>query len=77
MTAKTIDIQEAQTSLLQLLTSAIKGVDIIIAKDNVPLVRLVPVQSSQRRVAGLHEGAMYMHDDFDAPLPDEFWLGSK
>jgi hypothetical protein len=24
--------------------------------------------------AGLHLGAMVMSDDFDQPLPDEFWL---
>jgi hypothetical protein len=37
------------------------------------------VQPSQRlgfqRVAGLHEGQIWMSDDFNEPLPDEFWLG--
>ena len=27
------------------------------------------------RVAGLHEGQTLISDDFDEPLPDEFWLG--
>ena len=27
------------------------------------------------RVAGLHEGQVWMSDDFDDPLPDSFWLG--
>ncbi len=27
------------------------------------------------RIAGLHPGAITMAEDFDAPLPDEFWLG--
>jgi hypothetical protein len=30
---------------------------------------------SKPRVAGLHPGAIVMAADFDAPLPDEFWLG--
>ena len=30
--------------------------------------------SSVRR-AGLHAGAWQVAPDFDAPLPDEFWLG--
>ena len=31
----------------------------------------------QPRVAGLHEGnVLYIADDFDAPLPDSFWLGT-
>ena len=27
------------------------------------------------RIAGLHPGAIEMAPDFDAPLPDKFWLG--
>ena len=27
------------------------------------------------RIAGLHEGQTVVSDDFDEPLPDEFWLG--
>jgi hypothetical protein len=29
----------------------------------------------KERVANLHPGAAVMSDDFDAPLPDRFWLG--
>ena len=76
MNSTTIDVNEAQTQLLQLLTLALKGFDVVIAKDDIPLVRLVPVPSQrQSRVANLHEGAMRMRADFNDPLPDEFWLG--
>lgn len=27
------------------------------------------------RIPGLHAGKIWMSDDFDDPLPDEFWLG--
>ncbi len=30
-----------------------------------------------RRVAGLHAGQTWISDDFDAPLPDSFWLGEE
>ena len=30
---------------------------------------------SVNRLAGLHQGAWEVAPDFDAPLPDEFWLG--
>ena len=33
--------------------------------------------NKKRRVLGLHAGSMWMSDDFDAPLPDEFWLGKS
>jgi hypothetical protein len=31
--------------------------------------------ASGQRVLGLHAGSMWMSDDFDAELPDEFWFG--
>jgi antitoxin (DNA-binding transcriptional repressor) of toxin-antitoxin stability system len=78
MTATTIDVLEAQTQLLQLLALALKGGDVIIAKDNIPLVRLVPVEpQGKRRIAGLHKGAMRTTADFNDPLADDFWLGAE
>jgi hypothetical protein len=40
---------------------------------------LAPAQpaSSTTRKAGLHAGCAVMADDFDAPLPDDFWLGTE
>lgn len=77
MSATTIDVHEAQAQLLQLLTLALKGSEVVIAKDNIPLVRLVPIKPpKKRRIAGLHKGAIRMRADFNDPLPDEFWLGS-
>ena len=29
----------------------------------------------QQRVLGLHQGMGWMSDDFNDPLPDEFWVG--
>jgi Protein of unknown function (DUF2281) len=29
------------------------------------------------RILGLNRGALKMSDDFDEPLPDEFWLGEE
>lgn len=31
--------------------------------------------SADPRVSGLGKGMWQVADDFDAPLPDEFWLG--
>ena len=78
MPATTIDVHDAQTQLMQLMTLVLKGGDVVIAKDNVPLVRLVPVKPQKKgRTAGMHKGAMRMSADFNEPLPDEFWLGGE
>jgi hypothetical protein len=34
-------------------------------------------ETAAARSAGLHAGAWEVAADFDAPLPDEFWLGRE
>ncbi|MCO5196363.1 MAG: toxin-antitoxin (TA) system antitoxin [Anaerolineae bacterium] len=77
MATKTVDIQDAQTQLTELLDLALQGTEVIFARDNMPLARLTAVDAvpGKKRVAGLHEGAIWTSEDFDDPLPDEFWLG--
>ena len=35
----------------------------------------MPPKSPSPRRPNLHPGEIWMSDDFDDPLPDEFWLG--
>ena len=78
MLTKTISIRDAQSNLREWVKRALKGDEIIIADADQPLVRLVPVfRGDQPRVAGLNEGQIWTSDDFDQPLPDEFWSGSQ
>lgn len=72
---KTVDVKEAQTHLPELLSLALRGDEVIITEDDKPLARLVPVSSEGSRVAGLNRGSILAGDDFDEPLPDDFWLG--
>ncbi|MBN3872026.1 MULTISPECIES: type II toxin-antitoxin system VapB family antitoxin [unclassified Nostoc] len=37
----------------------------------------LPQQSPQKRVLGLNQGKIWISDDFNDPLPDEFWLGES
>jgi len=64
------NIAEAKARLPSLVRETLAGVEVIIAKDNKPLVKLVPV-SVRRRVPGTGKGqVLYMSPDFDAPLED-------
>ena len=38
---------------------------------------IITEKYSKHRKFGLHRGLMKMSDDFDAPLPDSFWLGEE
>jgi len=76
----TLSITEAQGQLSQLLELAQAGHEVIIQDPQKGKARLVaiaaPRMSGPRRF-GLHEGEVWMSDDFNAPLSDSFWLGEK
>ncbi|MCC5627772.1 DUF2281 domain-containing protein [Nostoc sphaeroides] len=36
-----------------------------------------PQQPPQKRVLGLNQDKIWISDDFNKPLPDEFWLGES
>lgn len=66
-----VNIHEAKTQLSKLIQEALAGEDVIIAKGNKPIVKLVPLnQEKKQRQLGASRGAMVMADDFDAPLDD-------
>lgn len=78
MLTKTISIRDAQANLREWVKRALQGDEIIIADADRPLVRLVPiVRGDQPRMAGLNQGQIWTSEDFDQPLPDEFWTGSQ
>lgn len=75
MSTTTVNMHEAKTRLSELLALALQGEEVIIAKANKPMARLVPVeQPKKKRIAGLHRGKIWMSDDFNDPLPDELFL---
>ena len=69
MKPQTVDINDAQTRLKDLVNQVAEGVQIILCEDNKPIARLLPVG---QRVPGLHPDAIWTSHDFDVPLPDGF-----
>lgn len=77
MSIRTVNIHEAKTHLSELLALVLAGEEVVIAKANKPVARLVPLVSPRKkRVFGLHRGDFGISHDFDEPLADEFWLGN-
>jgi len=67
-----INIHEAKTHFSKFINQALKGEEIIIAKDGKPLIRLVPYTVDiETRKGGQFRGLMQISDDFDAPLPED------
>lgn len=65
-------VHEAKTNLSKLIRLALAGEEVIIARGDEPVVRLVPMTAEKpQRQLGIAEGfVLYMADDFDAPLED-------
>ena len=67
---RTVNISHAKTHLSRLVEEAASGEEIVIAKHNRPMARLVALDVSMRpRVPGGWAGKLRMADDFDALLP--------
>ena len=71
MNTKTIALKDVQASLDTLFALVREGSEVIIMDGDKPLARVSPVEAG-KRVPDLHPGA-WISDDFDEPLPDEFW----
>lgn len=84
MKVTTVDISDAFPLLTDLLALTAQGEEVLIADHGKPLARMAPVETGEiltteaplpKRILGLHEGQGWMSDDFNDPLPDEFWGG--
>ena len=68
----TVTIHEAKATLSKLIEEALSGQEVVIARRNKPLVRIVPLeQPATRRRIGSARGKISLAPDFD-DLPEGF-----
>ena len=79
MPTQTINLDKVGKQLAELLAIVENNGEIVIAQNGKPLARLEPITQpkKKKRIAGLNRGMIWTSEDFDAPLPDEFWLGKE
>jgi prevent-host-death family protein len=66
-----VNIHTAKAHLSDLIKKVLLGEEVIIARDNKPIVKLVPLtQPNRKRQIGLSKGLVQMSDDFNEPLDD-------
>jgi len=66
-----VNIHYAKTHLSKLIQESLGGEEIIIAKNNKPIVRLLKIeQTEQKRKLGSAKGKIFISEDFDQPLDD-------
>ncbi len=67
-----LNITDAKAHFSKLVDQALLGEEVIIARDNKPLVKIVPIEIPQKiRKPGSGKGQLIeMSDDFDQPIDD-------
>lgn len=66
-----VSVEEAKANLPELIEAVVSGEEVLIAKDDQPMAKLVSAESSQnRRQFGGAKGLITIHEDFDEPLED-------
>lgn len=75
MTTQTLDITQALIAKLQSLPPEQQQIlldfaDFLVQKHGQP-------QTGEQRVPDLNRGEVWMSEDFNDPLPDEFWTGEQ
>jgi antitoxin (DNA-binding transcriptional repressor) of toxin-antitoxin stability system len=81
---KTVEMTEL-TSLKDMVALAKEEAEVVLTEGHKPVAKILPFAgppvkapaAPQQRKLGLHPGAWVASDDFDKPLPDDFWLGKE
>ncbi len=69
---KQVNIHQAKTHLSRLIEDVESGEEVVIARHNKPVAKLVSyVAEKKERKPGQLRGLMRIGEDFDAPLPDD------
>lgn len=69
---KAVNVHDAKTGSSRLLAKAERGEEIVIARAGKPVARLIPLGPvAGAPTLGADKGAFVVHDDFDAPLPED------
>lgn len=70
-TVRQYNVAQAKAQFSELVKRAMAGEAVVIARDNKPVLALVPLADpTARRVPGSAGGRVWMAPDFDAPLED-------
>jgi antitoxin (DNA-binding transcriptional repressor) of toxin-antitoxin stability system len=66
----TIDVDKEDRPLGELVEQTLGGTEIVLARGNRPVAKLVAIPATPHRQFGSAKGLIVMADDFDAPLED-------
>jgi len=66
-----VNIHQAKTNLSKLIKKVVNGEEVIIAKGNIPVAKLVGLKrANPKRKLGSAKDSLTISSDFDSPLDD-------
>jgi prevent-host-death family protein len=65
-----VNIAEAKARFSELIEKAVLGEEVIVAKDNKPVAKIVPLRPAKPEPGTGKGHIRWISDDFDAPLDD-------
>ncbi len=66
-----VNIHEAKTHFSKLVQRVASGETITIARAGKPVALLTPApKPAKRRIPGIDKGKIFIHDDWDDPIPE-------
>ena len=68
---KKVTVHVAKTQLSRLIEAALAGEEVVIAKGDKPVVRLVPIPQGQFKFGVLPRGVLGEGPDFFAPMDED------
>ncbi len=80
MSTQTVNLDKVEKQLAELLAIVSVESEVLITQNGKPIARLASVAASsakKKRIAGLNRGSIWTSEDFDKPLPEEFWSGKE
>ena len=70
MTMAQFNIAEAKAKFSELIEKAMLGEEVVVAKGNRPVAKIVPIRPAVRKPGTGKGQILYMSDDFDSPVED-------
>ncbi len=71
---QTVSVHEAKTHLSKLLRNVSNGEEVIITNGGKPVAKLTAFKKPRRQLGDM-KGQFTIPEDFDAPMPDEWFFG--
>ncbi len=79
MATKNISLADAENHLPDLIHMVEQGDEVVLTDHDQPKAKLVAVvnKNDRPRIFGRFRGKIHMADDFNDPLPDDFWMSGN